>query len=553
MSDQTDKCQSLHFDEVAVIPCACGSETESGTTPQPSTDDRCADPAFAVANPTICGGYPRLILKPDVLCLGVFSSVQLKTYLYANGTEVLLTNGLEYVSSDNTVASVGVNGGKVMGVDVGICFITVKWQNLTAYCQVNIAASTVTVGLMALVDNSLSMSQSFGAPYPSKLEFAKAGSRLLATELNTQKDFMGVISFNEAGTLRKDLSEDTAALKTAINGITNTNLKTDIDDALAEAITALDVSTIDRPVIILFTDGENKYGANPIIRANEFKNKGGVIMVVAVRAHGLAYDSLVKIASGGFFLNATSTTYAAALSYLSGLKGYLCAGNCVDAGDVILPQPQFDYDGFYNWNVTGHVDLIGDWLWDLLPGNGLYVDMVGGKTAPYKGKLTSKTSFNLVAGQQYRLSLFIAGNQRFDDGTYQLVVKLGTVINQTVTITNWKQDFTEYGFVAIVTGNEAALISIEQTIVPPIGPNNSNAVGLLIGKVKLENLTAATTLLYDDFDDENPTYIPPRCGISSLAPYGGMYYGTSCYGKGCLSAPPTEQVPDPSPLTDIEV
>ncbi len=53
-----------------------------------------------------------------------------------------------------------------------------------------------------------------------------------------------------------------------------------------------------------------------------------------------------------------------------------------------------NYAGFANWDVLdGFVDLIGNGFFDLLPGNGLYVDLDG--STGDAGKLISKTTFTL--------------------------------------------------------------------------------------------------------------------------------------------------------------
>lgn len=542
----------MKFDEIIEVPCAPGSAGAEGSdavcpdrTFSPSSDERCADAAFADANPDICSGYPRLILKPAVLCLSAFQSYQLKTYLYANGVEMEIENGLTYTTSDNTMAEVGAVSGKVMGVSVGICFISVSWQNLSASCQITIAETTVSVGLMVLVDNSLSMKSKFNSVYPSKLAYAKSMARLFANELNTNKDKMGVIAFNESGDLIEDLTDDSADLVAAVNSIQTTNLRTNIDDALELAIERLNAdSTISRPVVIILTDGENKLGDDPRIRSSQFKEEGGVVVVCGIRAHGQAYDLLMKMASGGYFINAHDSTYEAALSYMSGLKGYLCAGNCAPVGDVIIPYPALDYTGFINWNVDGKVDLVGDWLWDVLPGNGLYVDLVG-STSPYRGKLTSKTQFNLVAGRQYQVVVTLAGNQRRNNGSYTVNIRMGAHLNANVTITDWKQPLTEYVYAWTQGGDEGALLVIEQTIVPV----EIFKVGTLLGHVIVRDVTADTVLLTDNFDTENPTYIPPRCGQGFNTQTSSYAYGTMCYGYGCLTVPPIEQTPDPSPET----
>src|ERR1700722_6621813 len=71
--------------------------------------------------------------------------------------------------------------------------------------------------------------------------------------------------------------------------------------------------------------------------------------------------------------------------------------------------PTLNYFGFANWTVpVGSVDLIGNGFFDLLPGNGLYVDMDG--STDQAGSLLSK-SISVGAGT-YVFSYDLAGSQR---------------------------------------------------------------------------------------------------------------------------------------------
>lgn len=534
----------MKFDDIIEVPCARVTEdcptTGSATVLPPSVDDRCADPAFAAANPDICKTYPRLLLKPGHLCLNTFGTVQLRTYLYANGTELEITNGLTYTTSDPSVAVIGAIGGNVTGTGAGIAYISVKWQNLTAFCQVTVGAVDVAVAFMVCLENSVSMATSFNASYPTKLSYGKTVARVLADELNSDKDTLGFMRFDESGEVLRNIGTDMDAVDAAIDTVQASSLGVNIFEALTLAKVKVDATGTSRGVIVLITDAVDNLGEDPQAIASEFKMAGGIIIVVALRATGDAYDMLMKIATPGFFLSAHDETEETTLSYLSGLKGYICAGNCSVTGDVIIPTPELDFSNFTKWTVTGKVDLIGTGLWNLIPGNGLYVDMVG-SSSPYYGKLTSKTGFFLTGGSNYQLTVKLAGNQRFDNGPYVVQLKLGTALVQNVTITDWMQDFTEYSFRFTPSANMYGNLSIEQTSVPIPAFNT----GTLLGYVKLENLTTHTILLEDDFDDENPTYIPPACGTGFDHGYGTYAYGVACYGYGCLPVPPIEQTPDP--------
>lgn len=75
-------------------------------------------------------------------------------------------------------------------------------------------------------------------------------------------------------------------------------------------------------------------------------------------------------------------------------------------------SPTLDWDGGGVWTVTdGKVDLIGkngSTLYDLLPGNGMYVDLDGDGDP---GVLATNATFTLLPGVTYTLQFEIAGNQ----------------------------------------------------------------------------------------------------------------------------------------------
>ncbi len=90
-----------------------------------------------------------------------------------------------------------------------------------------------------------------------------------------------------------------------------------------------------------------------------------------------------------------------------------------------------NFASFTNWNVLGGgtVDLIGvTGGYDLLPGNGLYVDLDGstGKI----GALTTKATFG---PDSYTLTFNLAGSQR-QDGNDTVDVMFGSTLLQSITL-----------------------------------------------------------------------------------------------------------------------
>ena len=86
----------------------------------------------------------------------------------------------------------------------------------------------------------------------------------------------------------------------------------------------------------------------------------------------------------------------------------------------------FNWTSFANWNVlAGCVDLHGNGLYDVQPGNGLYVDLDG--SCSVGGTIETKNAYTLQPGTTYIVEFWIAGNNRINTadtvnvsfGTYQ--------------------------------------------------------------------------------------------------------------------------------------
>jgi len=266
--------------------------------------------------------------------------------------------------------------------------------------------------MMVVVDHTRSMSQVFGGGYTTKLAFAKAAASRFISEANQTKDLIGLAQFTAASTeILSAPITDKAVVAALVPTIAQTQQLTSFFDALTAAIESLDSVTADRKVLLIISDGEDtdtSYSEtdNPIALCDAFKSAGGIVICLGGRAHDRGFALLSTLASGGFFLNGYPAVADESLDLLSGLKGYLCAGNCNPVGDEYVGQGTLSYADFLNWDVSGgNVDLQGNGFFDYLPGNGLYVDL--GASA----KITTKDPIPIEAGQVYTLSLKLAGNQ----------------------------------------------------------------------------------------------------------------------------------------------
>ena len=91
----------------------------------------------------------------------------------------------------------------------------------------------------------------------------------------------------------------------------------------------------DRQAIVILTDGENRPAINSLeyemmlAIAENFKQGGGVLICVGIRAAGEGYALLQKLASPGYFINLFgdgTTPVTGGITALTGLMGYYCAG-----------------------------------------------------------------------------------------------------------------------------------------------------------------------------------------------------------------------------------
>ncbi|XZF62279.1 MAG: Calx-beta domain-containing protein [Gloeotrichia echinulata DVL01] len=134
---------------------------------------------------------------------------------------------------------------------------------------------------------------------------------------------------------------------------------------------------------------------------------------------------------------------------------------------------RLNYTGLANWTVSdGSVDLIGSGYFDLLPGNGFYLDLDG--STSNAGRLESKTTFNFNAGDKVTLNFSLAGSQRGD--TNSVTVSLGNLFSETFTL-NTSQPLNQFTRTFTVTSPASAKLIFDH-----VGGDN---FGLLLDNVEL--------------------------------------------------------------------
>ncbi len=285
-----------------------------------------------------------------------------------------------------------------------------------------------------------------------------------------------------------------------------------------------------RRVLLVVSDGEHTVNTDRqaiIDAASAFKAAGGIVLAVGARAAGNGFDLLERISSPGFFINADTAVdnrggQHPALNQLSYLKSILCVGRCVPPGDVYVNQPMLSYPfpSTSLWEVPqGLVNLLGPGLLDLLPGHGLFLEMAGKDgTTGAPALLRTIDSYELKAGRDYEVTVFAAGNQRSDIAGQQLKVYLRAIdaadtdpnLFERTLAPAWNAEFSEFSYAFNAIADQPVKLYVEQ-----LYSGTAPTMGNLVDRITLTDVTTNTVLLDDNFDNENLTYIPPRCGPSA--------------------------------------
>lgn len=322
-----------------------------------------------------------------------------------------------------------------------------------------------------------------------------------------------------ATALLDDFTADAGAVIAAINGIEQTELKTDLMAVFDTVVPDLLAYNADRRILLILSDGEHTVDSEKqaiLEAAATFKQAGGVIIVLGIRASGVGYDFLERIATSGYFINATPSNAESAINGLNYLKSLLCAGECAVAGNVFQSLPQRNFHDFINFEVvSGKVNLIGPGLLDLLPDNGMYVELA---EAGEKGLIRTSNPIDLTAGRTYRINFQAAGNQRAaiaGQGIKVFVREVDAdsadpnIFEQTV-FPDWDDDFQNFSFNFIPISDVTVRLNFEQ-----VGTDAEPLYGNLLDDVVFYEASTLTEILNDTFDGENAVFIPPSCGPSA--------------------------------------
>jgi hypothetical protein len=512
------------FDLLTIEDCVAKQATPS------APDLRCSDSAFAAAHPDICSNS-YLVIKPETALICAPGSTEFKVFEYLNGVETEVVSGITFSSSDPGIFAIGVNSGSGSGLTEGSVVITASKDELTATADVTVLTGNCCDQIQAktaiLFDNSLSMSLAFGGIYASRLSFARAAAHQYADTVQS-KDLIKLWSFSDTPDgISTGWLNDATELGSEIDGVSQTQSKTSLLLALEAAIADLDSAIADEKIIFLASDGEQTTDTDVqavINAAASFKADGGIIAAIGLRASGGGFDLLERISTGGFFINALSDNTTGVFERINQLKNALCVGCCAPVVGA-TNNPELNFSSFHNWEVVqGMVNLIGNGFLDLLPGNGLYVDLAGGLTAIAKSaaKIQTIDEFQIVAGRTYQISFDVAGNNRLNVPNSQQAVRV-TVRSSTANSTdpnifehvvalNWNDPFqtSSFSFVAPFSAN--VKLSFEQLVSPSLVLSGDEWHGNLLDNVKFDEVSTLTNLFSDNFDSENSKFALPGCG-----------------------------------------
>lgn len=478
---------------------------------------------------------------------------------YEDGTTENVTLQSVWTSADESIATVSSTSGLSTGVSPGTVDITATFRGESDSGSLTVLHSCLddAMEVVFVVERTQSMgSTSSGA---SRLQNVKDAITLALDGFNDENDFVSLVSFagtytdqTEDATTDQTLTDEFDLFEDRLAALSASGTGSSIPAALAAAQTELTSSRHSserQRAVVLVVDGPGDVTdpgdtsteaaaiaasmADALTTANALKALGVKIIVFGYAVPEAYKATLTMLATTGyawFYTDAPGFKRDMALlanSFCMATDYY--TGDCASAG--------LDFFNFVNWDVLrGCVDLVGRGsngvaIYDVLPGNGLYVDLVGtdsdnGIGGDTEGKIATKTAFSFTSGKQYRLSFYLAGWNvpSPPTGTFTVLASIENVLAaKTITISDRLQPFTryEYTFTAASTTTGRIIFDHQQSD-PPTG-----TVGLLLDNVALMNVTDDQVMFVDNFDGPLDCLPELACAFDSYEVMSNYHWGVS--------------------------
>ena len=469
---------------------------------------------------------------------------------YVDGTVEEVTDLCLWTSSDDTIAALAPTG-VATGISPGEITVTAAYLDHTATAQFEVLHSCLDDPIEVVF--TLARNTSMGAPTSglTVFECAKEGIRQSLDHFDSTTDKAGLVSYagtfasqTEDAVLDQPLTDQFELVNEAASLLVADGAKS-LPEALRQAYLQLTsglhtdgnqravVVILDGPGDIVDPGGDPSSDENGIaaamaeaaVQANAIKALTRTYLVVIGFNIPDAYRSdLVDLVSGGYYYGVS--TGDELISMLAGLSNALCYYD----GDYYYYQPPpdddpcnkpvADYRNLINWEILrGCVDLAGSGpngefdstAWDPRPGNRFYLDMIGTNVdnSPAHdttcGKIRLRDGLPFVSGVDYKLSFYICNYAIPRSITVWIEDESGNVKVVPQTYTPAIADFVlkEISFTADLSFS--GKIVFDSEVVAPAPPIFTwPKQGVLLDRVKVEDITNSTEMFYDDFDDENP-------------------------------------------------
>lgn len=496
-----------------------------------------------------------LEIRPDYASVEVGFSWPFRCYAnYQDGTIAEVTTQCVWTSNHDSIATAASTTGIVTGNSPGDVVITATYRGVSDTANLRVRHTCLDDGREVVFCLSRAASMAAYASGASRLDAVKDAVELSIDAFDPALDKMGIVSFagtfatqTEDATLDAPLSANFSSVKNSLSLLVPdgaNGISAGLDAAYAELTGVRHVTdsaraavlVVDFPADVTSPGGDASSEAAAIVAAmtaaaasaTTLKALSSMILVVVGYNVPAAYEAAVSaLATDGYYYGVeTPDELRTTLADLAHNLCYFGDGYYYYYIDHACGSPIPDYTGFFDWDVVrGCVDLCGIGTggdtsliaWDPRPGNGMYLDMTGTDVdnSPDHdttcGKIQTKVAYSVTAGKQYKLSLYACNYS--GSNTYVDVSFGDFLAPQRCQPADGPFILIEYTFTPSTSGSAKIVIDSEVHVETRANPFTGVLVtlfptkGVLIDRVKLENVTDSEELFYNDFDAENPCVV----------------------------------------------